>query len=636
MDGDDGFIGVDTRMNPSVMKEGYISEGINIRMEQMELLSRKGITSLIGEGEFSAIGFIIGSCLYVDRQGNEKIALILSDGMYLFNPTTRELSQKYAYPAEFLNNVLTTKTVDGRVNAIQAVNNIYILRGDLEKVLDATSVSSGSSPHTTVTVTFVDPHGLSVGDEFSIETGHLQMNGSFFVQSVPSPVSFTYKLAVGHNANTTGTVYVGKAPFVWNGEANMKIVNQKKLDGIGSDFPICSVAIYHRNRIICKVNRDEIAVSDFLPDDNGNWKFDRTIQQYTINEGDGQQIVGFHPWSQDKVLVFKERSIYELKVADSTESPTADLASTYVKTLNNEIGCVARKSIANVGTDVYFLSQNGIYKIQPQLDTELLTNTVPISRPMQKYIDAINTDYQEFACGKVFNGRYYLAVPMIYEDDDGEQVFSQYNNRVLVYSTVNSTWESMDIYPPEFDVESMTVMKYNKANRLIFTDYDGSIFVAEDGISDEYGLSESIGPDLSKWNNFLDENQQPIRVQGIPLDFELSTQDGIFQKNPVNVIVKSRAYSYDKADQKRYSRVAIVGGTRNSCGILVSYQTRNPDDSQPIGFISDNNNDFQSQTPIRKIGQDLIVVIESLTGQFYLNTIKVDAIVVGRSIKNNN
>jgi hypothetical protein len=641
IDGEDGFIGVDTRMNPSVMKEGVLSEAINVRMDSMALFSRRGIKSVLGSGESSLINEILGSCHYVDRTGEEKIALITADAMFLFNPTTQTLSPEYAYPTELLNGVSTRKTVSGRVNAFQAVNNIYILRGEVNRIIDAT-LTAGSSPHTTITVTTTDPHGLIVGDEFSIESlSHTNQSGSFFVQSVPTSTTFTYKLPAGHNGNGDCVVYVGKAPLVWNGLSSLSIVRQKDMDGISSDFPICSVAIYHRNRIICKVSRDEIAVSDYLTDNNGDWKFDRTIQQYSINDGDGQDIVGFHPWTQDKVLVFKNRSIYELKIADNTSNPDVNLQDSYVKTLNSEIGCVARKTIANVGTKVFFLSQNGVYTIEPQLDTQLLTNTVPISRPMQKYIDLINSDYEEFACGKVYNGRYYLAVPIAYEQEvngvfTGVMIYPEYNNRTLVYSLINNMWESIDVYPEGFDVESMTVMKYGKSSRLLFTDFDGSVFVAEEGITDEYGLADDIGPDLSKWNDFLTEDQQPIRVQGIPLAFSLEEQDAIFQRTPVNSVVRSRAYSFDKFDQKRFSRVAVVGGTNDYCGLLISYITRNPDDSQPIDYVDDNNNDFQSKTPIRKIGQDLMVEVKCQEGQFYLTGIKVDAVMVGRNIKDNN
>jgi hypothetical protein len=635
IDGEDGFIGVNTQMNPSVMKEGYVSEGINIRISEMKLSSRRGLKSLLGFGESSLIGEVLGSCHYVDRNGEEKIALIIEDGMYLFNPTTQTLSPKYNCPAELLNGVSTKKLISGRVNALQAVNNIYILRGDLEKVIEGATYTAGSSPHTTITVTTVNPHGLSVGKEVSIDGAHSQMNGSFFVQSVPTSNTFTYRLPVGHNANGTCTVYVGKAPLVWKGLSTLELVRQKDIDGINADFPICSVAIYHRNRIICKVSRDEIAVSDYLTDNNGDWKFDRTIQQYVINEGDGQEIVGFHPWTQDKVLVFKDRSIYELKVADNTDDPEINIQDSYVKTLNSEIGCVSRKSIANVGTKVYFLSQNGVYTIEPQLDTQLLTNTVPISRPMQKYIDLINSDYEKFACGKVYNGRYYLAAPIAYEED-GEMVYPQYNNRVLIYSIINNAWEGIDVYPEGFDIESMTVMKYKKSNRLIFTDFDGSVFLAEENSKDDYGLAVVIGPDLSRFVDFLTDTQESVRVQGIPLDFSLEPQGDIFQRNAINAKVRTRAYSYDKFDQKRFSRVAVVGGTDENCGILVSYVTRNPDDSQPIDYVDDANNDFQSKTPIRKIGQDLMVEILCQEGQFYLTGVKVDAVMVGRNIKDDN
>jgi hypothetical protein len=607
VEGDEGFIGVDTRLNPAVLSKGLIQDGRNIRIDQFGISTRKGIKSLLGFGEFSEVGSILGTAPYVGSDGVEKIVLIVETGIYLFNPATGDISAKYSIP--------TGRPITGRATAIQAVNNIYILRGEAQKFLTATTASSGTG-HTTITVTCSLAHGLAVGDEFAIQVTHPEQSGSFRVASVVNSLTFTYTLAIGHNGTGTATVAVGKPVLYWDGNANLKIVNMKKIDGLAANFPMTSTAIYHRNRIYCKVSRDEIAVSDFLTNNNGDWLFDRTVQQYSVNEGDGQDIVGFHPFAEDKVLVFKERSIYEMKTVNDISDPTKILAASYVETLNSEIGCVSQRSISSVGTDVYFLSQMGLYKLEPKLDAKLLTNTAPLSRPLQKYFDRINVSNVKHSVGKVYNGRFYLSVPLDNSDT---------NNAVFVYSLLNKQWESVDTYPANFDVENMIVMNYEKTNRLVLCDFDGSVFLSEENETDEYGDLAGTGLDLTHETVIID-GESEVTIQGVALDAEFAVEGSVFESNVIDSYVLTRAYGFNSLQDKRYNLSKVFASVDNSGSFTIVAFTRNSDSSKEIdSAVLNNSEDSIEKSPIRKVAVDLAIGIVGTSGRFNLNSVRVEA-----------
>ena len=91
--------------------------------------------------------------------------------------------------------------------------------------------------------------------------------------------------------------------------------------------------------------------------------------------------------------------------------------------------------------------------LDPQLDLKLLGNSRPLSDPIADIIERINDGAVEKAAGKIFNNRYYLAVPL----DD-----SEYNNAVLVYNLLNEAWESVDSYPDGVRFDGFIVENYSK------------------------------------------------------------------------------------------------------------------------------------------------------------------------------
>lgn len=615
VDGDSGFIGIDTRNNPATLKAGVLQDGRNIRLELATLETRKGIERLISDVDSATIGTVYGSGIYVQSDGTERVVLVVADGLYLFDVVNKTRSNKYSFPAG--------RTVNTNVKVIQAVNKIYILRGEATRYItgDGTAtqrVSTSTAPHNVATVTTASPHGLSVGSEFIIEVNDQYLRGptssnNFVVGSVISSTQFTYNISTASNHTGAYVIQVGKPVLVFDG-SNVNIVKQGIIDGtiVGGttptecDFPPTSTAIYHKNRIYLKYSRDEIAVSDYLPNASGNWLFDLTIQALTVNQGDEQEIVGFHPWTRDEILVFKNNSIYAAKFADSTNTPDVVLANSYVRSLTFDIGCVSQASIANVSGMVFFLSQRGIYRLEPQLDVSLLANTAPMSTQIQKYIDRINANYVSNAVGTVYNGRYYLSVPI----DN-----SSSNNHVLVYNLNNQMWESVDTYPSSIDIKNILMAKSGTTsvlNRMIFSSATHGLYLAEEKNWDEYGTLTS----------------SPYLPVYLPFNFEPL----VYTNENIDGYAKSRRYVFNTLQNKRFTTIGTDIDFNGTGVIQTNALTYNPDTTTTVDTAtSELQEDYTRIFPVRKVAVGLEVELNVLQGTPKVRNITVEATISGKN-----
>lgn len=121
-----------------------------------------------------------------------------------------------------------------------------------------------------------------------------------------------------------------------------------------------------------------------------------------VRKNDGDKITGLGIF-QDIVIVFKERSIFQLTF-DATGLPT-------ITPITYATGCVAHNSIKNVENDMYFLSREGerVLGNQPQYFTAIRTNIISIR--IQQTIDSINKHYYTRANSAYFDNKYILAIP---------------------------------------------------------------------------------------------------------------------------------------------------------------------------------------------------------------------------------
>ncbi len=608
-EGDTGFLAIDTRANPSSLKEGYLQDGRNIRLESTTLECRKGIKQVFSSDRLASLldglpegSKILASGLNVLKDGTEQFILVVEDGLFTFNANTNSLSNKFDFDGR--------KCLEGKTQVLQAVNRIYILRGETEYYREGTS--SFNNTNKTITVQTQISHNLSVGDEVILESAHAEMKGAFIVNNVISATSFNVINNDGTTSRGFHPALVAKArpPLVFDG-FNVSVTKQGTIDGSVDTFstkccfPPSSVGFYFRNRIYLKYSRDEIAVSYYLPNDDGDWEFDLTIQAFQINLGDEQEIVGFYPWTQDKVLVLKTNSIYELKVSDNTTSPEVVLSQSYVRSLTTEIGCTAKRSIGNVSSSVFFLSASGVFSLEPQLDTNLLANSYPLSKSVQKYIDAINVNEAYKSIGQVFAGRYYLAVPLTLN--------GVARVGVLVYNLNNKNWESCDTYPIGFNIDNMIVSIYGNRKRLFFVDNATGPYLAEELDVDQFG--DTFG----------------ARILPLWLPFWLRALN--FSEHKIEMFARTRRYQFGTLQDKRFTVAEIDCFYGTEGALRVDVNSINPDTTLKIDISTASfGEELTRKVPIRKKCLGIEIDLTSLQGRPSVFSAFVEATSSGRNI----
>ena len=463
-DGDRGFVGFNNRLRPDQLKPGILADSQNGRMGlNGEWEVRKGIDEILTPVtttnaltipftlndssppviDDDAIEGLYGSCAFSDPNddASQYIVLATNTKAIAYNLNTGT-STDIAYPGT------PAVIISSEVDMIQAFNKVFIFR-DGETALewdgnlsnDFTRVTSGeytqpkqiSTTITTddgVTTATSTAHGLETGDTIHVEDkagSNLENGESYIITKVDAD---TFKIFVQHPDETN-------TPNV--------IFQQTVSSGLGfTHMPAPPFAIYHQRRLVMPNNYtvnasansftangrlDEIIASDILDTDT----YDQIYANFRFNAGTADFIVGLHSFSDDTLIVFNRNSIHLVQ-----NSTILNQAAT--KVLTDEVGCLARNSIQQIGNRILFLSDNGVYGIGFIEGYQLRGIEVPLSEAIDSTIRRINKANQSKAVAVYFDNRYYIAVPL--NGENGEQATE--NNAILIYNFLNQQWESID------------------------------------------------------------------------------------------------------------------------------------------------------------------------------------------------
>lgn len=499
-DGDTGFIGLNSRDNPSALPQGYVSESRNFRLDRGVASARKGLErrtkGLLAGND------IYGACTYIDANGQEIIVVVTTDKLWTYNPQTDFLDTAKTFPA---GETITTS--DG-CDVLQAMDKIFISRG------------------------------------------------------------------------------YNKRPLIWDMVAStLTVLPAMSGGGSGHKFPNPNVLTYYGNRLIAQAryhtstvdarHRDSVSVSNYL--DYLDWDI---LDVFTFNNGGNDQVVSIAPWTLNEFIVFMRHSIFYVNIGVGRYT-TGDALSTdsFIKTLVTDIGCVANRSVVQAGGGIIFLSDNGVYFMNPTAvgsneSMRLLTSDQPLSAPIDDVIQRINRNYAHRSVGCYWNNRYYLAVPL-----DG----SIKNNAVLVYNFIFKSWESVDTFPAGIDIFNFVIAKYNNQRRLFIIDTDQGIFLTEELNHDEYGNAVGI-PNIPAY-----------------LPFYLGQTE--YESNLIDSSLTTRRYTFGTFADKRFSGSEIDFLFQAGSAIETEAIVANEDTSVLIdSYGSGTSNDETRRTPIRKFG----------------------------------
>ncbi|MDA7623031.1 hypothetical protein N8645_00700 [bacterium] len=421
---------------------------------------------------------------------------------------------------------------------------------------------------TTITVTTGASHGLSLNQTITFAALDAGLNGNNSVSKVNSTTEFEVEVATTFTASdVTGTVTPAAGiSFIISSESitsektqaevrasNPVFIKQVSV-GLGfSHMPAPPYATYHQRRLVMPFKfsvdastdsftsrgiLDEVIASDILDTDT----YDQIYAQYRFNAGEADFNVGLHSFSEDNLMVFNRNSIHLI-----TNTTSLQAAST--KLLTNEVGCVARKSITQVGNQVIFLSDNGVYSTQFFDEYNLRGTDTPLSEPINVTIQRINKAHWDKSVAAYFDNRYFLAVPL----DN-----STNNNAIIIYNFLNKQWESIDqVNDTDFHVSNLLVVGEGDARGVY-------------AVNDLGGVQK------------LDE-----RVDGVD---RVITQIGGSQKN-INVpgSLTTRQYTLGSLERKNWKQfeMHVESGASTVSNFNISAETENPDFNIPVGTLSD-------------------------------------------------
>jgi hypothetical protein len=631
VEGDDTFIGFASRLDAANLKPGMLQASFNARLQRGIAQPRKG-TKRLTEGDLVSLT-MVGSGLYVDGSGRDNIVLVFTDRMYLYKPAqgpnAEDLIGPYLFP--------TGRTIEegGICDVVTALNKIYIFRGKYDKTTFAATESNGdilNGATGTITITTASPHNYTSGDEVTIGRtdggdGPGQAVTGSYVITVTGANSFTFEYE-----NNTGVTYAarttqagwnarrGLPPLIWeDGLVAVTFAQQKftvdggVVTGITQSVPCADFGLYFQNRLILKYGDYQMLVSDILSE-----QCDTTLNNFVINTGGNDSIVGVLPWVQDQFLVFMTNSIYVVYVEtdnfDINSPPGAQSSTTVVTT---EIGCLARRSIVAAGQFVFFLSANGVHMLTPQLDLKLLGNTLPLSEPITDFFDSVNYNAVQNSVATYYNNRFYIAMPT---------GAATRNVRILVYNTLNQAWESIDYYPAGLFADNLILSAYiNQRRLMMITNFAGEneyggVYLTEEQIEgDQYNTSNAT-PVLPF--NLFPQSTQPV---------ESTIDPGVPNFTHIPASVRTREYTMGSSSEKRYSRGEFSFNNVQNDNVRIETTTYDPDATETVlEYSFSGNTDGTLRPRIAARGTSMDCTISFVVGRPSLKSAAVYAIATNR------
>lgn len=640
---DNNFIGVNSRLDPSNLQPGFAQSAYNVRLQRGTAQPRKGCKRLT-DSQLNA-QTMVGSGTFVDASGQDNIVLVFTDRLYLYNTETQTLSSAKTFQTQ--NSFVRGIAAGGTVDVVQALNKLYIFRGqevDARKGTGGEATTAGcnlthpavaSGATVTVTATMANgySHNYSVGDEVTIfnitDNQHPSFNNTYFVTQVTGTTSFQflYTNNTGVNINSPvqpvhACVVRVKPPLVWvEGLTIVTVIQQTSIPGNiqlttgGADaakdgsLPPADFAFYFQNRIVCKISNTELAVGDILSE-----TFDFTLNNFIINQGGNDSIVGVLPWIENQFLVFMQKSIYVAFVEPTTyvigAAPGENSSITVVTT---QIGCLSRKSIASAGQFVFFLSGKGVHMITPQLDLKLVGNTIPLSEPIDDFFDSVNFAAAKTTVSNYYDNRFFMALPI-----NG----SLRPNAIIVYNVLNQNWECIDTYPTGLYVDDYAICQYaQKRRQFILTKFTGNTVYGGIFLTEEYDGG--------------DQYAAPSGTPIIPFTIPATISTTAPRLEAIDARIRSRQYTFDNVNEKRFLKAEYQ--FNNSPGDLIKIyaRTHDPDIAEFVmtyQFTGSNTLDSTLRPRIALRGACMDMEVQFITGRPALKTAVIYAIVANRSM----
>lgn len=212
--------------------------------------------------------------------------------------------------------------------------------------------------------------------------------------------------------------------------------------GSGTVLPAASTGCFAANRIVQKLNTDQLIFSDIF-----DWEY-VAGNVFTAESRSGSEIVRIWPYANDSLLVFKQDTVVQF-------TGISDLDTMVARRVYGAYGCVAPRSVAQSGDLLFYLSPRGIEVLQLTVDNSIVQAGPEISRPVNRHMESINWDVAGNAEGVVVDGYYLLNVESRATWAQVDTLGREYSASVTVASDKGGVWTSRGVgfkFPISFPI----------------------------------------------------------------------------------------------------------------------------------------------------------------------------------------
>jgi hypothetical protein len=425
-EGDRGWLGVNLRLHPALLPPGIAAEARNMRFRDGMAESRLGFVKLgwtnrIVDGGVQPYGKVHGAKVFSDPVTRAEYLITAADGAVYFTRHHSVAAQLSLPPGV---------TINYPVEFEQCFDVLVMFRGPERAPLVMESIAAGFTeiiPKTTrpaeaefgTNWIHLPAHGLPSGTlvRFGQLTQAERMPGEKLgIAGIEFGRNYFVVNVVTANILQVSTT-PGGVPITITRSGKDTSLNTTRwgltltpVDGTET-IPNATRGVALANRLFMIHGSDLVAASELLD----YTRYAPAWSQFRINQGSADRLVAISAFGPRTLIALKEHSVERI------DGVYGDLQDATQAGVTKRYGCIAPRSVVDIGTDMLWLSESGVATLLQTEFGELqagqgLARPPMFSDPIQPLIDRINWQYASGAAGVYHDNRYYLAVPL----DDAE------------------------------------------------------------------------------------------------------------------------------------------------------------------------------------------------------------------------
>jgi hypothetical protein len=172
-----------------------------------------------------------------------------------------------------------------------------------------------------------------------------------------------------------------------------------------TDFPRVSLAIWTSNQRMLACNSLADPNGCYYSNSGDPQTYDRTTNLFLFGPVNADGVTGIIEFTDTQVIVFNKQEMFIWDISNATPS-------SWTRAKVADIGSEAPRTLRLIGEDALFLSRDGVRSVVQSAQDKKRGASLPLSFPIQDWIDRINWAQVDQAVAWVWDDSYWLSVPI--------------------------------------------------------------------------------------------------------------------------------------------------------------------------------------------------------------------------------